>query len=241
MKERSLWLLVLGLLLVWSFLGISWPGRSLAQGLSMAGKMVEGILHPDWSFAAETVLYLLESLEMAFVGTALAALLAIPFGFWAAHHPVAKGFLAAVRTFPELILAIIFLVGLGPGPFAGVMALAVHSTGMLGKLYGEAVEHVSPGPREALLAAGAPSASILWLALLPQVLPAFLSLAIYRFEINVRAATVLGVVGAGGIGTPLLFALQAYHWPRVGMMLLAIVGAVLAVDFVSAWARQKLA
>ncbi|MDI3270498.1 MAG: phosphonate ABC transporter, permease protein PhnE [Bacillota bacterium] len=240
MKERTFWLVVLGALLIWSFLGLSWPGKTLAVGLSMAAKMVEGILHPDWSFAGETLRYLLESLEMAFVGTALSALLAIPFGFWAAAHPIGKAFLAAVRTFPELILAIVFLVGLGPGPFAGVMALAVHSTGMLGKLYGEAVEHVSPGPREALLAVGAPSTSLLWLAVLPQVLPAFLSLAIYRFEINVRAATVLGVVGAGGIGTPLLFSLQAYAWPKVGMMLLAIVVAVFAVDFLSARARQKL-
>ncbi|MBE3564053.1 MAG: phosphonate ABC transporter, permease protein PhnE [Hydrogenibacillus schlegelii] len=240
--------LILILLYGWTLQDLDLGTRGLAQGLLMAKNMLLGMMHPEWSYAGEAFLRLLESIEMAFLGTAAAAILAVPFAFWAASrgrrfHVVpatGKGALSAIRTFPELILAILFLVAVGPGPFAGVLAIAVHSIGMLGKLYAEAVENIDPGPVEALEAAGAGRLAVFFYAVLPQVLPEFASVALYRFEINVRAATVLGVVGAGGIGTPLLFALQAYAWDRVGIILLLVIASVMLIDAASGRLRARL-
>ncbi|MBE3596866.1 MAG: phosphonate ABC transporter, permease protein PhnE [Hydrogenibacillus sp.] len=235
-------------LYAWSLADIELSTRGLAQGWLITKNIFRGMFTPEWSFAGEVLLRLLESIEMAFLGTAAAAVLAVPFAFWAASRGrsfdfwplTGKWSLSAIRTFPELILAIIFMVGVGPGAFAGVLALAVHSVGMLGKLYAEAIENIDRGPIEALEATGASRLVTFRFAVLPQVLPEFASVAIYRFEINVRAAAVLGVVGAGGIGTPLLFALQAYAWERVGIIMLGIIASVMIIDTLSARIRARL-
>ena len=233
--------------LTWSFLGIDLNTKGFSVGLRMAGRIFSGIFHPEWSYVPELLVALWESVEIAYLGTLLAAVLALPFGFWAARNvvpaPLAAGtkvFLSAVRTFPELMLAIIFMVGVGPGAYAGILAIGVHSVGMLAKLYGEAVEAMDMGPAEALRAAGANELGVFRWAIFPQVLPEFLSYAIYRFEINMRAATVVGVVGAGGIGAPLLFALQSHAWPRVGIILLGIVLLVSLTDALSGAVRRRL-
>jgi phosphonate transport system permease protein len=116
----------------------------------------------------------------------------------------------------------------------------VHSTGMIGKLYAEVVEGIDPYPLEALRASGATPLQVVRYAVLPQVLPDFASQALYRFEINMRAASILGLVGAGGIGIPLIFALIQRDWPRVGLIIAGIVIVVTAVDFASSWLRGKL-
>lgn len=118
---------------------------------------------------------------------------------------------------------------MGPGSFAGVLALGLHSVGMLGKLFSEA-----------LIAAGATRLQIVRLAVVPQVLPGFLSYILYRFEINLRSATILGVIGAGGIGTPLIFALSSRNWDRVGIILLGIIVMITLTDLISGAIRKKL-
>lgn len=230
---------------VWGLEGLSW--RRIASGYDGILRIIGVMFPPDWSYAHPTVTQgIIESIEIALLGSTMAALLAVPFGFLAAQNVnrvvsrVGKFLLDLIRTFPEILLAVVFMKAVGPGAYAGVMAVGVHSIGMLGKLYAESVETIDPGPVEALRASGANSLQIAWYAVLPQVMPEFLSYAIYRFEINVRAATVLGLVGAGGIGTPLIFNLQRRNWDRVAMILLGVIVAVSVIDWISARVRKKL-
>jgi phosphonate transport system permease protein len=244
------WLTVLIVLGIywWAFAGIEVNIAGLERGLPIAINIFEGLFQPEWSYGGTVLVKLFESVQMAFLGTALASILAVPFGFLAARNMTAqrifssigKWSLNTIRTFPEIILAIIFMVGVGPGAFAGILALGVHSIGMLGKLYGEAIEALERGPVEALTATGANKLQTLWFAVLPQVLPEFASFAIYRFEINMRAAAILGIVGAGGIGSPLSFALMGHEWGRVGIILLGIIVIVSLIDFGSGWIRKRL-
>jgi phosphonate transport system permease protein len=148
--------------------------------------------------------------------------------------------LSLIRTVPEIVMAILFIKAVGPGAFAGVLALGLHSIGMLGKLYSEAIENLEPGPAEALTASGATRLQVLWFGVIPQVLPEFFSFTLYRFEINVRSAAILGIIGAGGIGTPLIFALEARSWPRVAIILYGIIVMVTIIDWISGYVRRKL-
>ncbi len=204
-------------------------------------------LPPDTAYLPVVSSAMMESFHMAVVGTVMAAVLAVPFGFLAAFtvtgmngSQATKTFLNAVRSFPELLLAIIFVRAVGLGPFAGVLALGIHSIGTLGKLYSEVVEAIDPNPVEALRSTGATGIGTVWYAVLPQVLPEFASYALYRFEINVRAATVLGFVGAGGIGRPLILNISYRNWDKVALIIMVIVVTVTVIDLVSSWLRSKL-
>lgn len=137
-------------------------------------------------------------------------------------------------------MALIFIKAVGPNAFAGVMALGLHSVGMLGKLYAEAIENMDMGPTEAMTAVGANIWQRMAFAVVPQVIPDFISYTLYRFEINVRSATLLGVIGAGGIGTPLIFALNARQWPRVGIILIGIIVTVSVIDYISGTLRKRI-
>ncbi|RYL92661.1 phosphonate ABC transporter, permease protein PhnE [Sporolactobacillus sp. Y61] len=194
----------------------------------------------------EFTLLMFQTLAIAYAGTAIAAVVAIPFAFLAANNMLkrfsyfGKLFLDAIRAFPELVLAIIFVGSFGIGPYAGVLAIGVHSIGMLGKLYSEVIESIDMTVIEALKANGANKIQIMWFGVLPQVIPEFSSFAIYRYEIDVRASTILGVVGAGGIGTPLILASMQRNWEQVGMMLILIIIFVSIIDFISAQIRKRL-
>jgi phosphonate transport system permease protein len=248
------WLIALAAVLVyiWAVTGIDFTGiKPTAKDFTIA--IFKGLLHPDWKYVynpeGEDLLRgLLDTLAIAVLGTFISAVLCIPFAFWAARNisrfkPVSaagKGVLIFIRTFPELVLAIMFIKAVGPGAFAGALALGLHSIGMLGKLYSEAIEGMDNGPVEALTACGANRLQTLWLAVIPQVLPEFFSFTLYRFEISVRSASILGIVGAGGIGTPLIFALEGRAWPRVGIILLGIIVTVTLIDWISGYLRRKL-
>lgn len=237
----------------WVFSGIEFGGVKETAG-KLTRSILNGLAHPDWDYVylpdGEDLLRgLLDTLAIAFLGTIISAVLCIPFAFWAAGgktKPAAvsgsgKATLSIVRVFPEVIMAILFIKAVGPGSFAGALALGVHSVGMLGKLFAEEVENIDRGPAEALVASGANRFQVMWFAVLPQVLPGFLSVTMYRFEINVRSATILGVIGAGGIGTPMIFALQSRSWDRVGIILLGIIVMVTVIDGISGYFRKKLA
>jgi phosphonate transport system permease protein len=245
-------IVLLAALYVWSFAGLEFNGlKETAAIISKA--IISGIFHPDWDYiylpdGEDLLRGLLDTLAIAVLGTFISAILCVPFAFWAANNiskfkqisGTGKFALSIVRTFPEIIMAIIFIKAVGPGSFAGVLALGLHSIGMLGKLFSEAIENMDLGPTEALLATGANRFQILWFAVLPQVFPDFLSYTLYRFEINVRSATILGVIGAGGIGTPLIFALTSRDWNRVGIILLGIVVMVTLIDMISGFIRRRI-
>jgi phosphonate transport system permease protein len=235
-------------LLSWAASGIQFDLERLILGIPQVGRIVRLMYPFAWQYTGDVIARLAETFQIAVLGTTIASILAVPFGFLGARNLsrfrsqpyAAKIALDAIRTFPELLLGLVFIRGVGPGPFAGVLTLGVHSIGMLGKLYAEVVEGIDPAPLEALSAGGATRAQVVRYAVVPQVLPEFASQAIYRFEINMRAAATLGLVGAGGIGTPLLFALYQHDWPRVGLILAGIISVVVLVDFGSSWLRSRL-
>lgn len=253
MKKRWVVYIALALIYIWTFTGIPFTGMKETAG-QIARSIASGIFSPDWGYVylpdGEDLLRgLLDTLAIAVLGTFISSFLCVPFAFWAAanmskHKTVSgagKFLLSFIRTFPEIIMAILFIKAVGPGSFAGALALGLHSIGMLGKLFSEEVENMDTGPTEALIATGANRLQILWFAVIPQVLPGFLSYSLYRFEINVRSATILGVIGAGGIGTPLIFALSSRDWDRVGIILLGIIVMVTAIDMISGYIRKRIA
>jgi len=211
--------------------------------------IVGGFLTPEWSLLPRAVAVMFETLFMAILGTIVGGLFAFPISFLASGNlmpsPVlaypGKVVLVAVRTFPEILLAIIFVAATGPGPTAGIMAMGIHSIGFLGKIFGDVVEGIDPGPNEAIRAAGGNGLHVFLWSVTPQVLPEFASNLLFRFEINLRAATVLGLVGAGGIGLILQQRLQFRLWGEVTILLLVIVAFVIIVDSLSARLRRSLA
>lgn len=245
-------LLLLGAV-IWSLAGLN-NGAPLSREAGVIFKQM--FFSPKWSYLLDNpatqepgvLTKLRESLQIAALGTAIAAVLALPFGVLAARNLsriaalpfIGKQLLNIIRTFPEILLAIAFFKAVGPGPFAGVLAISIHSIGMIGKLYAERIETVDKGALEALAATGASSVETFFHGIVPEVLPDFLSFALYRFELNVRSASVLGLVGAGGIGSLLVFQKNASNWPEIGVIVIGIVVTVLLVDFFSAKLRAKL-
>lgn len=233
---------------VWSAAGVSVDFARIKRGLPAVGRIVNTMFPPDWSMAKVALEGMLQSFYIAVLGTTIGSVLAIPLGFLAARNVAVYRFLSifgkqvlnAIRTFPELILAVFFVASYGPGPMAGLMAVGVHSTGMMGKLYADIIEGIDRGPVEALVSAGANSFEVVRYSILPQVIPEFIATSLYRFEINMRAASTLGLVGAGGIGVLLLQALQFRRWPIVGMALIIIVVAVTIIDYASAFIRKRI-
>ncbi|WP_372629938.1 phosphonate ABC transporter, permease protein PhnE [Cohnella sp.] len=247
-----LWLAIAAAVYGWAFSGIPFSGiKETAWQITKA--VVSGLFHPDWNYVylaeGEDLLRGLgETLAIAVLGTAISVVLTIPFALWAARNLVklrllsgASAFtLSLIRTFPDIIMAIIFIKAVGPGAFAGVLTVGLNSIGMLGKLNAEALEELDMGPSEALKACGATRLQTIWHAIVPQAIPFYLSFALFRLEINVRSAAILGAVGAGGIGTPLIFALEGRSWSRVGIILLGIIVLVTAIDWISGKLRKRL-
>jgi phosphonate transport system permease protein len=211
-------------------------------------RLLRGFLEPNWETAPLAVSAMTETFFMAVLGTAIGAVLAFPLSFLGAANLVGstrwsipgKTLLVAIRTFPEILLAIIFVVAAGPGPTAGIMAMGIHSIGFLGKIFADVIESIDAGPSEAIRATGGNSLHVFFYSVVPQVLPEFASTSLYRFEINLRAATVLGLVGAGGIGLPMIQRIQFRRWDEVSMLLIVIVGVIIVVDAVSSRIRRRL-
>ncbi len=203
---------------------------------------------PDWSYLPTAIDGMIESLQMAWVGTVIGAILSLPLGFFGARNVssglvsnVMRQILNAIRAFPEIIVAIAIMIPIaGLGPVAGALAIGLHSVGTLGKLTAEVIEGIDPGPVEAARAAGARPMQIQRWGVLPQVLPEIIAFWLYRFEINIRAGAVLGVVGAGGIGFSLQQTIQFHRYPLAGTAIIVVVVATIAVDTVSGWVRRRI-
>ncbi len=203
----------------------------------------------DWKAYPENVhSALVETIHIASLGTLLALVLALPVGVLAAHNLVpftplnllAKLILVSSRSVNSLVWALLFVGIFGPGALAGTLAIAFRSIGFVGKLFGEALEEAQPGPIEALKATGAPWLSQLTFGYWPQVKPAFWSIALFRWDINVRESAVLGLVGAGGIGMALDTALNLFQWDRVALILFAIFAVVIVAEIVVTEVRKRM-
>ena len=191
---------------------------------------------------------MMETIHIASLGTLLALILALPVGILAAHNLVpftpvnllAKLILVSSRSVNSLVWALLFVGIFGPGALAGTLAIAFRSIGFVGKLFGEALEEAQPGPIEALTAAGAPWISRMTYGYWPQVKPALWSIALFRWDINVRESAVLGLVGAGGIGMALDAALNLFQWDRVALILIAILVVVVVAEVAVTQVRKRI-
>lgn len=222
------------------------------SGLEVAGNILSGIFHPDtkllFNFTTSGVAYLLlETLCIAFLGTIVGAVISVPLSFLSASNlmprPIAligRFAIAAIRTIPAFIYGLMFIRVTGPGPFAGLLTMSLCSIGMVSKNFIESIEDLDKRILESLDAAGCTTFQKIRYGILPQLFPDFMSTLIYRFDMNLRDATVLGLVGAGGIGAPLIFAMSAYRWNEVGSILLGLILLVLIIEWISAKIRTKL-
>jgi phosphonate transport system permease protein len=211
------------------------------------GTYLSGFLRPDfsqWDLYFEQIVI---TVQIALWGTFLAVVAAVPFGLLSARNvaPVwivqpARRLMDLFRSINELVIATIFIVAAGLGPFAGVMALAVHTTGVLAKLFSEAVEAIEPGPVEGVRATGASRVQEVVWGVIPQVLPLWTSFALYRFESNARSSTVLGIIGAGGIGALLMQNIRSFNYERTAAIVILMVLAVIIIDNISQAIRKRL-
>ena len=201
---------------------------------------------PDVAYTPEIVERLIETVHIAALGTAGALVLAIPVALLAAENTtpnaatywLGKLIVTVSRSVNTIIWALIFVVVFGSGPLAGAVAIAFRSVGFLGKLLGEEIEEIDFGQVEAVRAAGASSVQVLLYGIAPQVKPALVGLSVYRWDINVRDSTILGFVGAGGIGVQLFRAVNAFAWQSVAMILIVVLGVVLVSEGISAYTRR---
>jgi phosphonate transport system permease protein len=220
----------------------------LWAGLPRLAGWIAGGFPPDFSGAGDLARRAAETVALATLGTTVAAVLALPLTLFAArpsapvavlYHPV-RGLLDALRGIDGFVFALIFVAAVGLGPFAGMLGVALHSAGSLGKLWSEALESADPAPMEAARSAGAGRAQAAAVVLLPETLPQTASAMLYVWEFNIRASTVLGLVGAGGIGQELKNAVDLLDFNRVIAILIIIVGLTLAADRLSAALRRRL-
>jgi phosphonate transport system permease protein len=238
-------LVVLALYAVWR---LEFSFFRLGTGIAQLGHFVSLMVPP--SPGGRLPLYvkaLGETLAIAFLGTLLAALMAVPVGFLAARNVVANRILRfvtrrvldTIRGVDVLIWALIVINVVGLGPFAGILAIAVSDAGAFGKLFSEAFEAADPGPVEAVVAAGGSKLAGIRFGLLPQIFPVIVSQVLYFFESNIRSATIIGIVGAGGIGLHLVEQIRVLEWPTVAFLILMILLTVAVVDWLST--RLRLA
>ena len=219
----------------------------LARGVPWILDFLRRMLPPDVQVLPSALAGALITVEIALLGTAVAATLALPLGFVSARNVApprvfypARAVLNLFRSVDTLVYALIFVAAVGLGPFPGVLAVVAYTTTSLAKLYSEAIEGIDPGPVDAVTATGATRLQILRYGVLPQVLPLFLSYVLYRLETNIRAATVLGFVGAGGIGFYLQTYLRMIDYPAASTALLVTIVMVMAIDALSSRLRARL-
>ena len=243
-------------LLLWggiaALLAASWKGADM-RPLDLvrdSGNMAEyarGFFPPAFGDWKNYLSELLVTFEIALWGTALAVACSIPLGLlassnltpWWIHHPVRRA-LDAFRAINEMVFALLFVSAVGLGPFAGVLALWVHTTGVLAKLFSEAVEAIDPRPAEGIRATGAHPLNVILYGVIPQVVPLWVSYTLYRFESNVRSAAVVGMVGAGGIGAVLWDVIRGFEYGKTAFVLILLVVSVTLIDTASAQVRKRL-
>ena len=225
----------------------------IPEVLSDAPTQMADLLNRMWpvswqSFQGSIQRALIETLHMATLGTILAVIMAVPIGLLASGkltknkliNFLARLILVSSRSINSLVWALLFIAIFGPGPLAGTIAIAFRSIGFIGKLLGEALDDAQPGPIEAIMATGASTGSLIGYGYWPQIRPAFWSIVLLRWDINVRESAVLGLVGAGGIGMALNSAMDLFQWDKVALILILIFGIVILAEIIITRARKTL-
>lgn len=242
---RRGWLALIVALVVSAWLTGFTPDKFRDMGNAIV--FVRGMFPPDWRVLPEVLAAMADTLAIAFLGTLIAFVLAFPASFIAARNigpgwlgAAMRGLLACFRSVPPILWALLFLVGTSLGDVAGVMALAAHNLGILGKLLAEVYETAPPGPQEAVATTGAPRSAVVWFGILPWAMPTVLSHTFFRFECNIRDATILGIVGAGGIGKLLMIHRQLFNYGGLLVDTAAILVLVLLADALGALVRRQV-
>ncbi len=234
------------LLLIWSFVPAEMHRvTELWTNADNMATLLSEFVEPSFRYWRQYLELMLETVQMAVWGSFLSVVFAVPFGLLSSENiapnwirfPVRR-LMDAFRAINELVFALIFVAAVGLGPLAGVMALTVHTTGTLAKLFSEAVEAIDPRPVEGIRATGANTIQEITFGVIPQVLPLWISYSLYRFEANVRSATVLGIVGAGGVGMALSEALRGFNFGASAAILLIIILTVSLLDVFSQYLRK---
>lgn len=256
-RPRLWWVYTLIVLIVVALLG--WSGTSIefdglaTKGIEVAKGVGWGLIHPDtdllFDLSDQGVLYqILQTVAIAVLGTIIGGVLAIPFSFLACDKIVPKwlafvfrAVILLIRTIPSLVWALVWIRVTGPNAFCGVLTQSVCSIGMISKMYINAIEDLDTRILESLDASGCTSFQKIRYGILPQIIPNFISTIIYRFDINVKDATTLGIVGAGGIGAPLIQCISSSRWSMVGAYLCGMIVLMLVIEFFSTRIRRRLA
>jgi len=250
MKTRSIpWLITLAvaLLLMWSWEGADIRPMDLISDSANMSTYASGFFPPNFTEWETYLAEMIITIQIALWGTVLAVVTAIPFAIlssanvvpWWIYQPIRR-FMDATRAINELVFAMLFVVAVGLGPFAGVLAVWVHNTGVIAKLFSEAVEASDRGPVEGIRATGGARLHEVVFGIIPQVLPMWISFTLYRFETNVRSAAVLGIVGAGGIGMILWEMLRGFYYAETAAVMLIVILSVSIIDIISQRLRAML-
>lgn len=233
--------------LLWSFQGVGFNFAKLGEGTVNMGAFLARLFPPDFSKLGLIVELLIETVQMAVVGTVLGAVLSLFIAFAAAstlsprwvYYP-ARWIMNVIRAVPDLVFALMFVSAVGLGPFAGILAMTLGSLGSIGKIYAEAMESVDQGPMVAMRSVGASQRQVIQYGVLPQAAPLLVSYTLLLFEGNVRGATILGLVGAGGIGLELTTAMRMYDYGHLSAIIICIIIVVTVIDQGSAYIRRRI-
>ena len=212
------------------------------------GDILSRMLPPDFSNLNELIYAMFETIEIAFLGTFIAIVLSIPLGLFSARNLAPNYFIYIIcktiviffRAIPEFIIAMILVIAIGFGAMPGVLTLGLHTMGFLAKFYAEDIEHINKGPIDALKSSGATKSQIISFGVIPQILPSFVANNLYILDRNVRMATMLGIVGAGGIGYELQSSFRMFEYERVSAIIILIFVTIFLIDHFSALIRSKI-
>ena len=245
---RYAWYAGIVFVALWSVRQLEIPWLYFLDAHVQAADLLVRMFPPDWAFIEQVLDPLIETIHIATLGTAFTFIIAFPIAFLSARNTtyndltwlIGRFILVTSRSVNTVVWGLVFVAIFGPGPVAGIWAITARSIGFLGKLIAEAIEEVDVGTIEAIEATGASRLQVLWIGVLPQVLPIIWGTSIYRWDINIRESTVLGFVGAGGIGIILYSSINLFAWSEVGIIIISIFVVVVFSEFVSAAVRQRI-
>lgn len=243
-----LWLAGTAIAAVWSVSALDIEWAFMKDAHVQAADLIGRMWPPKWSYLPEVVQPLVDTIHIATLGTIIAIALAMPVAFLAARNTTANSFTWAIgrailvgsRSINTVIWGLLFVAIFSPGPVAGIFAVAARSVGFIAKLIAEAIEEVDAGQIEAVRATGAGTLQTWWVAIMPQIMPVLIGTSIYRWDINVRESSVLGFVGAGGIGLYLYASINSFAWTQVLVILIAILVIVMLSEALSAYVRARI-
>lgn len=246
-KDQS-WIALIIVAFVWSAYSVGLNPVFILEGLPNLADFVVGMFPPDLAIFERLVQPAVETAQMAFVGTILATVMALPLSFLAARnitpnkalYALARAITVMGRSIPDILFALIFVAAVGLGALPGTIALALHSIGMLGKMFADFIEEIDEGQLEAIKSTGAGKWQQIRFGIMPQILPAVVGVVLYRLDLNMRSSVVLGLVGAGGIGYELLLSMRLFHYQEIFSIIIVIFLMVIGVEYVSSRIRSRI-